>query len=467
MECSNCNTLNFRDHKYCRECGRPLPRTTAQPWEQTRMDGYMAVDGGQAQDVQVQKLLEQAFASFELGQVADARLACQSALALRGESSAAHSLLGLIYEKEGRKADAIREFQIVLQLNPDSAADRAHLDRLQNISRRRAPLLAGWAKNRKPLIAGIVTAGVVMIGGLWMAAGALKPAPARAARVVPSNLRMLRSAPGAVAPTAGSVRLPPPPVGRSQGPATWPMAANPAAGVPAAPSGFGGIPPTTQMNARMQGLAPRLFGQRTALPPRAQVPRIPSLAPAPVRVPNFAVVPRTSGERPSSVPTLPDPRAPQGEPAAPEATATPPIVPGGAPQSTPPTAPATREDQDEPAGGGSYIHIRPVGGEGSDGAATADTPGSSALRASAGIRPASPAQPGAAPAGPSLAEARLHQQNGLNLWRSRDFAAAYQEYEFAAQLYRLIASRGGSEAAAAQEGLRAAEQGMRASSGGR
>jgi hypothetical protein len=91
--------------------------------------------------------------------------------------------------------------------------------------------------------------------------------------------------------------------------------------------------------------------------------------------------------------------------------------------------------------------------------------GATPMRSSVSVRPAPAPAPRAA--GPSLAEARLHQQNGLNLWRQRDFAAAYQEYEFAAQLYRIIAGNGGPEAAAAQEGLRASEQGMRASGGER
>jgi hypothetical protein len=458
MVCSNCNTQNFRDHKFCGECGRPLPRA-AEPWDQTRMDGYVALNGGHAQDTQVQALLEQAFLAFEAGQLADARLACQSVLALRGESSAAHSLLGLIYEKEGRRADAIREFEIVLQLNPDSDADRAHLYRLQDGAPRRASMVAEWMQGRRrPVFAAAITAGVVMLGGLWIAAGTLRPEQRPTGRVAPSDFRVLRGAPGAVTPAAGSVRLPPPPIARATTAAAWPTAMNSASGYPAAPSGFGGIPPGTGMNARMQSLAPRLFGQqpaaRPSLPPRFTSPRYTSLAPAPVRVPGYAVVPREPVARPSSVPELPDARGNDGAP---------PDVGSAEPVAMPPVAPAAPPavEREEPAEGESYIRIRPLGNDASPGAGSTPT---APMRASAALRPAPAAPVGS---GPSLAEARLHQQNGMNHWRQRDFAAAYQEYEFAARLYGMIAERGGAESASAREGLRGSEQGMRASGGAR
>jgi tetratricopeptide (TPR) repeat protein len=429
------------------------------------MDGYLALNHTHVQDATVQSLLEQAFAAFEAGQIADARMACESALSLRGESSAAHSLLGLIYEKQGRRADAIREFQVVLQLNPDSAADRAHLDRLQNGPSRPGAPFAGWMQDRRrPLLAAVLTAGAVMMGGLWIAAGALRPAPERHARVVPSNVRMPRGAPGAVSPAAGAVRLPPPPVYRNPAPNAWPMAANPGVRTPSGPRGFGGVPTSTQMNARMQALAPRLFGRVPMPGARSAAPRPPTLSPAPVRLPGYAIVPRDSTSRPSSLPTLPDARGGEASEPTSHTPSTPPVVPEASPSPAAP-APATAEERDDPGSGGSYIRIRPLNGDSEGGAANATPMGATPMRSSVSVRPAPAPAPRAA--GPSLAEARLHQQNGLNLWRQRDFAAAYQEYEFAAQLYRIIAGNGGPEAAAAQEGLRASEQGMRASGGER
>jgi hypothetical protein len=81
--------------------------------------------------------------------------------------------------------------------------------------------------------------------------------------------------------------------------------------------------------------------------------------------------------------------------------------------------------------------------------------------------PSSPASVAPAGNGPSLAEARLHQQNGFSFWRQGDYAAAYQEYEYAEQLYRLIAARRGPDSTAALQGMRAAQQGMQASRGQR
>lgn len=460
MICSNCKTLNFRDYKYCRECGRPLPRPALGASDVTRMQE----PGGHPQDEQVRALLERAFAAFEAGETTDARLACQSALALRGESSAAHSLLGLIYEREGKIEEAIRQFEQVLALNPDSDADRAHLERLQARARSHGSRLPAWlGRQRAPLLAGGLTAAVVLVAGLWMAAGALRPPAREPAAVAPSNLRTARGAPGAVAPTAGSVRLPPPPIARPPASGAWSTPTFGSTGATASASGLG-VPVTEGMNARMQALAPRLFGAQTS--PRPPVPTpLPSrtrpLSPAPVRVSGLEAAPRS--DRASGVPVLPDARGvsePTPSPPPPAAEE----VDGRSAPATPPVVPSPPAEREEPAESSSYIRIRPLTGE--ESAQQNHAPPVAAAARAPRVeepRPAAPAPVG----GPTLAEARLHLNNALNFWRQRDYAAAHQEYEYAAQLYRLIAARCGPDAAGALEGLRAAEQGMRASGGQR
>jgi tetratricopeptide (TPR) repeat protein len=81
-------------------------------------------------DAKLQQLLDMAFLAYEAGNLGEAALACQGALAIRPESTAAHSLLGLVYEKQGQVPDAIQQYRIVLDLNPSSRADQAKLNAL-------------------------------------------------------------------------------------------------------------------------------------------------------------------------------------------------------------------------------------------------------------------------------------------------------------------------------------------------
>src|SRR5262245_23706430 len=97
MICPGCNTLNLRDHKFCRECGHKLDRLPSQDLTQQMAASVAAA----SDDVQVQRLLEESFLAFDAGRLSDAALACHGALAIRPESTAAHSMLGLIYEQQG------------------------------------------------------------------------------------------------------------------------------------------------------------------------------------------------------------------------------------------------------------------------------------------------------------------------------------------------------------------------------
>jgi hypothetical protein len=464
MICPSCKTLNFRDTKFCRECGEKL----AVPAPPPNLDATR-LSLGNPEELQVQALLNQAFTEFDGGRTIDARLACQAALALRPDSTAAHSLLGLIYEKEGKTAEAIHQFRIVLELNPNSHADREKLERLLNQPSEKRPAIPWLPQVPVPLAAGGAAAVLVLGAGLWITSAVLRPGRPAAPRVRPTYLRMSRGAPGAVSPSAGSLRLPPPPLALRAGTSAWGAFSARPMGVPGSP--VGGVPTTVRMNARMSSLPPSLFSNGS-VPPRRPVspPRPRYLAPAPVRLApgmgsSLAATPRAAPS--DSVPQLPDarPAAP-----APEMTYAPPQAPAAAatPPVSPPADPPSGTGND--SGGDSYIRIRPLG---SGDAGTARSDASHA----GGAAPSTAAPPAGAPAGsgtdgerpagsgPSLGEARLHQQNGFNFWRQGDYAAAYQEYEYAEQLYRLIAARRGPEAAAALQGMRAAQQGMQASRG--
>src|SRR5947209_7725459 len=106
MICPGCNTLNFRDYKFCRECGRKLDAPS--PAQVTQAMQAQGLPDGD--DAQVQLRLDQAFQAFDVGELNEAARACQEALSLRPDSTAGHSLLGLIYERQGQLTDAILQY---------------------------------------------------------------------------------------------------------------------------------------------------------------------------------------------------------------------------------------------------------------------------------------------------------------------------------------------------------------------
>jgi hypothetical protein len=82
------------------------------------------------------------------GQWADAVELCTQALRADPHSAAAHSLLGDIYENQGRLDKAIHWYQLALDLDPESVADRAKLARareLQAVRKRTGGPRLTWA----------------------------------------------------------------------------------------------------------------------------------------------------------------------------------------------------------------------------------------------------------------------------------------------------------------------------------
>src|SRR4051794_12664917 len=113
MTCPTCHTWNLRDYKFCRECGGNLE--AAVPLDP---DAAPALAGRTEEDPAVQQLLEQAFGYMDAGQHQDALSTAQAALAIRPASTAAHSVLAVVYERQGKLSDAVQQLEIVLQLDP-------------------------------------------------------------------------------------------------------------------------------------------------------------------------------------------------------------------------------------------------------------------------------------------------------------------------------------------------------------
>ena len=61
---------------------------------------------------------------------------CMAALRLAPQNASAQSLLGDIYENQGRLDDAIQWYRMALDVSPDSPADQLKLDRLLNAKQR-------------------------------------------------------------------------------------------------------------------------------------------------------------------------------------------------------------------------------------------------------------------------------------------------------------------------------------------
>ena len=76
-------------------------------------------------------LLAQANLLRMRGHWEEAAQSCMAALRLAPDSASANSLLGDIYENQGRYDDAAQWYRMALDANPDSPADRLKLDRLR------------------------------------------------------------------------------------------------------------------------------------------------------------------------------------------------------------------------------------------------------------------------------------------------------------------------------------------------
>ncbi len=129
MICNRCGNRNPLNSKFCRFCGSKLDEPGAAkpvPEEEFYVPQATPID-----HERVQRLLDEAFAQSEKGEIGAALHACKEALVIDPRSVPVHSLLGLLYERVGEKEKAIAEYERVLQLNPDSALEREALARLR------------------------------------------------------------------------------------------------------------------------------------------------------------------------------------------------------------------------------------------------------------------------------------------------------------------------------------------------
>lgn len=126
MFCTHCGTKNGLDANFCKQCGDKLERHSALKLSEAEFADLKLPDD------RVSDLLVMAFRKEAEDDVDGAVAICSEALKIRPESTSAHSLMGLLYEKQGHREKAIAEFEEVLKLNPGSIADREKLEQLRD-----------------------------------------------------------------------------------------------------------------------------------------------------------------------------------------------------------------------------------------------------------------------------------------------------------------------------------------------
>jgi tetratricopeptide (TPR) repeat protein len=123
-KCPACGAESPSQARFCRSCGTRLG-AEAQPTS--------SPSRAVAPEQRAQRLLEEAFRQAEQGRTLAAIQTCQQAIAINPNSTSAHSLLGTLYERQGDREKAIREYEQVLGLSPDSTVERRRLNELMGV----------------------------------------------------------------------------------------------------------------------------------------------------------------------------------------------------------------------------------------------------------------------------------------------------------------------------------------------
>ena len=220
--CPKCGQESPDQARFCRFCGNRL----------TAGVEASAPDPGLTSEQRGQRLLEEAFRLSEQGRVLAAIQTCQQALAMNPNSTSAHSLLGTLYERQGDRDRAIREYEQVLTLSPASTVERRRLNELMGVPTAREPVLISPRVARLAIAGGSTLLALILFAafmttrsGPGQEAGRPDRAPRPGATASAQTAEGMEMNP--LLPTPGRtmlaprMMLPPPPAPRmaSQGPA--------------------------------------------------------------------------------------------------------------------------------------------------------------------------------------------------------------------------------------------------------
>ncbi|MGD8239323.1 MAG: tetratricopeptide repeat protein [Armatimonadota bacterium] len=389
MYCPDCGRRNPEPAQFCSECGTPF--------------------GGERPDARAplmepHELVRQASELKDLGQLEGAIELCRRAILAEPRHRGAHALLGLLYERKGQTPSAIREYRVVLEIDPNSTAEREKLSMLEGDGAGDAGLMAEagarWAgRPWRVATLGAMAAVVVLLvfGGIALLN---RGRPGRG----PDEMAMSRpgASPGGVtAPGTDAARVaqprttrpPYPAMARSASPfqgGRMPRTAVPR-GLPSVASGT--VPGRTRTPRTTPGVTPPTGGLPTA---RAEIPPL---------VLGRTVEPTAATGRPVVTPTREGPL--DVRPAREE-----PVTPGGPVE-------VVREGDTEEAPATGHIEIWPSVG------VRARMPG-----------PTTPPAEGPPAPGPTAAASgRTHQIQAGQLRQQGQYAEAIQRYEAAISAY--------------------------------
>ncbi|MEN3000909.1 MAG: tetratricopeptide repeat protein [Armatimonadota bacterium] len=348
-----------------------------------------------------ERLLREALSLSEQGRYEEALLACEGALALEPEMLPALSLKALLHEKRGQIEQAIEAYQRVVQLNPLSVSERARLEALRRqpraIVRMQAPAPRPLWVEALPAVLAFIGAGVVLVVGL-VAILRLSAPSAPSASPAPPASESASAPSSAVQPSSPS-----------------PMPAQPEATSPA-------VPPVMVDPSRL-ALAP-IPPPRGAIPPAPAPSEKPPLSGKPDQVSK----PNSSSAEQGNL--MPDVEVRESQSQGVYEIY---VHKGEASEVAPPTREAAPPPEDP-------LEI------------------ARRHQMAGNYREAIEAYQQALPTAPSQGD--VHQQIAICYLRLNDKANARLHFQQAIQAYQLQIQRG-QDVPAAQEGIRACEQGLK------
>jgi len=256
MFCTQCGAYNTDDSRFCHQCGHRLQPERKMP----PLDESVFQLESPEQQQKIQQLLDEALTHESEGRLHEAALACEGVLVLDPANTSAHSLLGLIYEKQGDLQKALAEYEKVVALNPDSVADRAKLEEVRRRLHMPPPRPPREEPNQAPLLIAIFVAVGLFVLGLaamnYQARPKTSPSPTQTQAATQAAPPATYSPYNWYAPATPGYAPPPVP----------PMP-------PLNPDNLSVAPPR-ERSAEQQGSATR--AERTPLPPLPPITVVPS-----------------------------------------------------------------------------------------------------------------------------------------------------------------------------------------------
>ncbi|MCE5313803.1 MAG: hypothetical protein ABFD49_08880 [Armatimonadota bacterium] len=197
MKCPKCGTFNGKTNKFCRECGLHMA------WVVEDDNQRQASTGPALDDVALGESLAEVYDCYESGDLDAALSGAENIAGRNPDSTSVHGILALIYERKGEielesgetesahgfLEMALAQYEKIIDLNPNSAADREKLSALRvklnggtahvSIVRRPVAGLKHLVNSMPPqaLAAGVVFIAVLMAAIILMPGGGRTKTP--------------------------------------------------------------------------------------------------------------------------------------------------------------------------------------------------------------------------------------------------------------------------------------------------